>query len=56
MQYCLFDFACIVTCTLCYFSCFFHRDPTIELDFFWFPFFVKTGKLKTLVLINIAKQ
>ena len=31
MHYCLFDFACIVTCTLCYFSRFFLG---IELRFF----------------------
>jgi len=30
MHYCLFDFARIVTCTLCYFS----RDPGIVLRFF----------------------
>ena len=42
MHCCLFDFACIVTCTLCCFS----RDPRIELDFFPVSLFHKKREIK----------
>ena len=42
MHYCLFDFACIVTCTLCYFS----RDPGIELRFFLVSLLRKNREIK----------
>ena len=46
MHYCLFDFACIVTCTLCYFSRFFSRDPGIELRFFSVSLLRKNREIK----------
>ena len=48
MHYCLFDFACIVTCTLCYFSRFFSRDPGIELRFFLVSLLRKNREIKNL--------
>jgi len=42
MHYCLFDFACIVTCTLRYFS----RDSGIELRFFPVSLLRKNREIK----------